>query len=326
MEFPNNFFQDEWRCDFKVCELMKRAWAAELEVLQVVAGICTKYGLPYFADSGTLLGAVRHQGFIPWDDDIDISLKRADYNRLIEVLPDSLPDGFVLSGMYAREKRLRDAAQVQHLRVIADENYWNLFTYMKRFHCFPYPRIGIDIFPLDAVAADSASLYLQKSMVELTMNLLTHWDDYAGQNMTESLITRIETLCNVKLARNKDIRHTLWMLTDSLCSLYREEECDELVNYPFFITGDCKPMKKEWFDDVLYLPFEHTTIAVPKEYDKVLTALYGDYMTPVQGIAAHDYPFYDIQEAELQSIFEQEGITCTITEFCRKVSVLFDYL
>lgn len=73
----------EVRCDFEISAMMKRAWAAQMEVLEVVDEICQRNGLQYFADWGTLLGAIRHQGFIPWDDDIDICMKRKDYNQLI---------------------------------------------------------------------------------------------------------------------------------------------------------------------------------------------------------------------------------------------------
>ena len=73
MEFPQNYFCAEVRDDFEIPAMMKRAWAAELEVLSVIADVCERYHLQYFADYGTLLGAVRHKGFIPWDDDIAVS-------------------------------------------------------------------------------------------------------------------------------------------------------------------------------------------------------------------------------------------------------------
>ena len=94
MEFPQNYFCAEVRDDFEIPAMMKRAWAAELEVLSVIADVCGRHHLQYFADYGTLLGAVRHKGFIPWDDDIDICMLREDYMELIRVLPDELPQVF----------------------------------------------------------------------------------------------------------------------------------------------------------------------------------------------------------------------------------------
>lgn len=70
LEFSADYFKTEVRDGFEIPAMMKRAWAAQMEVLHVVAGVCKNNGIRYFADGGTLLGAVRHKGMIPWDDDI----------------------------------------------------------------------------------------------------------------------------------------------------------------------------------------------------------------------------------------------------------------
>ena len=96
MEFLNSYFEDEVRDGFYIPSMVKRAWAAELKVFDEVDRICRKYGIAYFADWGTLLGAVRHQGFIPWDDDFDIVMLRKDYERFLQVAEKELPDGFAV--------------------------------------------------------------------------------------------------------------------------------------------------------------------------------------------------------------------------------------
>ena len=72
MEFDESFIKEEVRCDFFVSEKRKKVWYVELELLRKFDEVCKKYNLTYFVEYGTLLGAVRHNGFIPWDDDIDI--------------------------------------------------------------------------------------------------------------------------------------------------------------------------------------------------------------------------------------------------------------
>ena len=96
--------------------------------------------------------------------------------ELIRVLPEELPQGFCMAGMYAGEKRLQMAAYVPHLRVMADERMWNINTYMQRFHGFPYQRIGIDIFPMDYVPRDPELSQLQKKIVETGIALLRDWE------------------------------------------------------------------------------------------------------------------------------------------------------
>ena len=84
LEIPESFFKDEVRHGFLVPEEMKRAWASEMKVLDMLMDFCNKNDLRCFAEYGTLLGAVRHKGFIPWDDDIDVCMLRPDFNYLLE--------------------------------------------------------------------------------------------------------------------------------------------------------------------------------------------------------------------------------------------------
>ena len=83
VRFDNSYFEDEVRSGFFVPGMMKRAWATQINVLKIVDDICKKYNIKYFAMFGTLLGAVRHKGMIPWDDNIDIAMLRPDYIKFI---------------------------------------------------------------------------------------------------------------------------------------------------------------------------------------------------------------------------------------------------
>ena len=76
--------------------ILRRQQMRMLELLGAVDKVCKKHNIPYWLSSGTLIGAARHQGFIPWDDDLDIEMLREDYLRLLKVLPQELPDNFVL--------------------------------------------------------------------------------------------------------------------------------------------------------------------------------------------------------------------------------------
>ena len=87
LQFDKDFFLGETYQGFYVEPMMKCVWAAQLEVLEVIRGICEKHKIKYFAAYGTLLGAVRHKGFIPWDDDVDIMMLREDYERFMKLAP-----------------------------------------------------------------------------------------------------------------------------------------------------------------------------------------------------------------------------------------------
>ena len=107
------FYREEVRCGFPVTEKMKRVWAVQLSMLDEVERICRKYGLRYFADSGTLIGAVRDKGYIPWDDDIDLAMLREDYERFVKVAPRELGEGLKLQTVYTEENYLRGHAQIR---------------------------------------------------------------------------------------------------------------------------------------------------------------------------------------------------------------------
>ena len=151
MYFSEEFFRPEVRDGFFVNGTMKRAWAAQLEVLKVISDICAKYDIPWFAEAGTLLGAVRHKGFIPWDDDLDISMLREDYNRFQKIIERELPQGYRLLTYKNREESMKfwDV----FIRVVNTDKIRVDEEFLKEFHQFPYPA-GVDIFPLEYVPRD----------------------------------------------------------------------------------------------------------------------------------------------------------------------------
>lgn len=320
MEFSEDFFKKEIRCDFEVPEMMKRAWAAQMEVLQVVAEVCEKNGLQYFADWGTLLGAVRHQGFIPWDDDIDICLKREDYNKLIQILPKELPEGFAMAGIYADSKWLQEAFYCPHMKVIEDSEYWNFNDYMVRFHGFPYRRIGVEIFPLDYIPRDGEVAELQKTVLTYGLELMKAWKYFQQKGELEPRVSKMEQLCAVTLPRDDTLVNSLFRLIDSLMSICHEDEADELTEFMFYVDQPGTHMKKEWYREAVKLPFEQMEIAVPCGYREILTRKYGDYMKPVRTAGGHGYPFYGCKEQELVKQIRDTGFTGTVEEFCRKIS------
>lgn len=287
--FPKDYFQGETRDGFYIEPMMKCAWAAMIEVLDVVDEICAKYGIRYFADYGTLLGAVRHQGFIPWDDDMDISMFRNDYEHFLEVAPAELPDGWHLHSIHSNPFHDQLHALVKN----TDKIDYSA-EHLRRFHGCPY-SVGLDIFPLDTLAPtpgeDQTVCELLKVLVH-TAQIYEKQPDQAGE-----LIPEIENLCGININRNGAIKSQLMLVADQLCRSYNNSGYDGISHYATYVSQNCTlRMSVSWYQEQICLPFETTTIMVPAGYDNILQVNYGDYMTPVQGIQMHDYPFWKKQE------------------------------
>ena len=95
LNFPPSCFNDEIREGFDIPEMMKRYWAGQLKVLNVIIQLCDKHHISWLLDYGSLIGAVRHGGYIPWDDDFDICMLRHDYEHFVAVA-EELPAGYQL--------------------------------------------------------------------------------------------------------------------------------------------------------------------------------------------------------------------------------------
>lgn len=310
MNFPKEFFEGEEREGFYIASMMKKAWAAQIEVVEEIRKVCTKHNIQFFADYGTLLGAVRHKGFIPWDDDIDLAMKREDYNKFLAVAHE-LPPKFKVINFYTEPTFTEMLTRVVNNDEISFEE-----EHLKKFHGCPY-AVGVDIFILDYMSPDPAEDEMICELIEIIFGQLKIIDlDDIDLNEKEMLISQIEQLCNVKIDRNKEIGPQLFILVDNLCAMYKEHEAKEItsmikhVNHRHHnkkkeagIYGPEIPyiseyrMDKACYASAIEMPFETTTIPVPVGYDTVLSLKYGpNYMTPVNRRAGHDYPFYKEQE------------------------------
>ena len=131
----DGFYEDEVREGFYIPAAVKQAFGAELKILNEIDRVCEKYGLKYYATWGTLLGAVRHGGFIPWDDDLDIWMLRKDYDRLIGLIEKELPKGYAIYDFRTREEHEQFLGNVVNISHICYEP-----KHLTEYHGFPSHR------------------------------------------------------------------------------------------------------------------------------------------------------------------------------------------
>lgn len=209
MEFLDSYFEDEVREGFYVPSLMKRAWAAQMELLEVVQNICDKHQIPLYAEWGTLLGAVRHKGRIPWDDDIDMCMLREDYEKFSKIIDAELPEDCWFIDFH----RTKDV-NLMLGRVMNSKFHVVEGELLEKYHGFPYVA-GIDIFWLDSLPEDDRICRKYQEQINLIYRVLLalQYEECASKKMTrdemEYHICQVEKMCGVSIRRNASLREQL---------------------------------------------------------------------------------------------------------------------
>lgn len=296
MDFADSYFEDEVREGFYVPSIMKKAWAAQLEVLYTVQQLCKKHNIRYFAEWGTLLGATRHGGMIPWDDDFDICMLSEEYNRFLKVA-DELPDGFSVSEYHTND------SDNMVVRVNNSEKLIVGRESLEQFHGFPY-YAGVDIFRLDYLPADGEEqknhhemVLLIGAMIGLAIDIENEEDDTEElEKRLERHLLQIEEMCPIKFDRNESIKKQLYhFLLEDVGSLFDARQAKEVTNLPVWSDNINYKLPKRCYESSVSVPFENMEIAMPVGYDELLQKKYGGlgYMNPVRMWDSHEYPYFE---------------------------------
>lgn len=301
MNIPGGYLNGEIRDGFYVESTMKKAWAAEIEVLNEVDRICRQHDIQYFADWGTLLGTIRHKGFVQWDDDMDITMKREDYTRFCQIVRQEQGELEIIN--FHTDPEWKDMLS----RVINGRSVNYTEEHLRKYHGFPYVA-GLDIFPLDYVAPTEEEDKLQCSMISIVEAFSANIrNNTATPEEIEQTTKDIEQMCGVKFNNLEPLATQLLKLGERLSMMYTNEESQAVA-----LMGDHagpRPLDvypKEYYSESIYMPFEYTTIPVPVGYEKILIQKYGEnYMIPYLGGTNHEYPFYRKQQRE---VYRQMGI------------------
>jgi len=286
IDIPEDFLKEEVRCGYRISAEMKKVWAVELDLLHLLDKVCSRYGLKYYADSGTLIGAVRHHGFIPWDDDIDVVMFRHDYELLKKVAAKEFQHPYFFQTLYTDTKLIREHAQIRN----------SLTTgYMPKEKDRPYNKgIFLDIFPLDVVP-DPGRVY--KAHVA-KIRFLWRTIEYGGyiKDYPHELKGKIFLQMTKVLYKVTDYKK-LFRMYENLCAKYNDSDYKRVSFIAYSRGKDNHMFQKEWWDETVRLPFEFTTIPAPAGYDERLTKEYGDYMTIKQVPSTHGGTILDADHA-----------------------------
>jgi lipopolysaccharide cholinephosphotransferase len=301
-----NFLQEETRCNFFVSEKRKRIWTIQLDLLRQLSIVCEKYGLTYFASNGTLLGAVRHKGFIPWDDDMDIVMPRAAFDTLQKVSSLEFSYPYFFQTTITDTNYYRNYARIRNSRTTAItkpdiENTCN-------------NGIFIDIFPLDMCSASKINQIVQQFSVIFYDKLLRNLVYYKKESR-HSLQGWLFHAFVIALWNNKNYREMYLKMEN----LRRGKECPSdkvclIVHGNSFFIWD-----RSCFTKSIIVDFEYMKMPVPLGYEQILKSIYGDYnkLPPVEERGKRHAIFFDPDKP-----YKEYTGRLTRTEFDAMITVI----
>lgn len=300
---PNEaYYEDEIREGFYVSAAVKQAWAAELSILSEIDRVSEKLNIRYFASWGTFLGAVRHMGFVPWDDDLDICMLREDYDKFMAEGVSMLPEGFSVYDLTTKDDHDQFLANVVNTVKIS-------FTpeHLRKFHGFPYIAC-VDIFVFDHIPSDKKAFEDMKAEAWQILNVseAVRKGELSGTELRRELAVLKESL-GIDIpddCSDPKIRQLLDIEVMKLFSSFKDSESDSIVQMmPWGLKG-IKEMPSYYYGKTVNIPFEEWTIPVPIAYCAALKDHYGDFVRVVKGAAAHEYPYFEKAKREFSKLLD----------------------
>ena len=275
---------------------IRKTQLVELQILKEFKRICAENNLRYFAIGGTCIGAIRHQGFIPWDDDIDVAMPYEDYRKFLSIANNELRSPYELYDPRISEHWRFNFIKVHDTSTTFVED--NCKLYKDR-----YAGVYIDIMPICGLPKGRIGQWLSKHDVDwkLFLNENAHTDASDHPKITGKLLFAF-------IRRHQDSGEFDYYakLIEKKYGIYKFNHSDRVI----FAWRRCRSIiNRHWnyesvfyyedFSDSVEVPFEDTTISVPKGYDRYLRMDFGDYMTlppEAKQVPHHKIDIYDLEK------------------------------
>ena len=259
--------REEIRDGYTVSEKQKKIWSVEIDLLKELLRVCEKHDIKVFVFAGTLLGAIRHKGFIPWDDDIDVAMLKDDFEKLVQIAPYEFSHPYFFQTALTDRKYYIGYARLRNSETTGLVRYENSPDYNN--------GIFIDIFLLNGYT--HSRIGLKKQLFDLSFSekfIRAYYDDLTTRKGFKKLIMWIVQRVETKLVSYE----TLIQWNHNI--LCRYDECENRVT---LLTHGKRFLFNCWcqtddLKEITYVPFENIMVPIPKEYDKFLTTRYGNYM------------------------------------------------
>ena len=319
----SRYFMDEVRDGFFIPGMTKKFWAVALKDYIELRKVCAKEGMEVYATWGTLLGAIRYGGYVPWDDDIDMMMDRADINRLLEIEDrEELPGEYWISDYsYNRDDNMA--------RAWIDSGAF-VRTVEGCMENYGFPIVAaVDIFINDTLPDDPNEREAYRSIAQTYAKLsrqaraLEQQKEEGTEGLDkEDIVDEEEFRRNIaKLGKILDIKVDpdektaaplfvrLYQAMDEYCSRFEKGMGREMSMLAYYLEDNAFVFDKRLFSGYIDMPFEYGTMRVPVGYDGVLRVLWTRFMYPVLTGGSHGFPVYREFEKQLKGAVHIEYVT-----------------
>ena len=292
LNLPPDFLDEEIRCDYKISTKMKEIWAIELDLFVEFDRVCKKYGIKYMASGGTMLGAVRHKGFIPWDDDMDLMMFRSEWEKLCAVAEKEFKAPYFFQTGFTDKGFGQCWGKLRNVNTAAIEKNGALRKYQ---FC---QGIFIDIFVLDGIPDDESLWTKQKRCIEKqkkrTAFIINFTERYSTYTIHKILLipkTILHFFLKIFCRPKKYLKKM-----DDICKTFSNQKTERIGTLSF--TTEKYTIKYfADYEDLVEVPFEFLYIPIGRNYEHALTVRYGDWKKMVRGESLHEGIFFDTEKS-----------------------------
>ena len=257
IDLPEGFLEKEVRCGYEVPSEMKKVWAIQLDVLDQVLKCCNRHQIDVWMAGGSLLGAVRHKGYIPWDDDVDVMMSRKDFRLFCKFACKELPKDLFLQTQYTEPCYIGYFARVRKLGTaqISLSEAKNSSTHNM--------GIAVDVFPLDVFSTSKVPFAFRVSTVVENLRQVAHKPARKFYSERHTFLGKLRRILCLVL-RLRFVNHILTWANEFLFSRYGDRK-----DWPYFLcpawwnhftkgSTDCSRWiyPQDWFSKTILLPFE----------------------------------------------------------------------
>ncbi len=243
--------------------ILDKLHQVHLEMLDEIDRLCRKHGLSYWLDSGTALGAIRHKGFIPWDDDVDIGMMREDYDKFIAIAKQEMSSNYIILDNNVEPRYNNFHIKILKVNTIYPQSYNSEFKYRG---------IHIDIFPFDNVTDDSETTIKKCKKIQKYRSFC---EVASRVGMSRNPVKRLGQRIIKTLPKSVYRNHF-----ENLCKKYNGIPTGYLTSHTYRMQREkIRIFKTEDMIPTTRVKFENREYSIMNNPDEYLKIMYGDYMT-----------------------------------------------